>query len=277
MAELETLLALVEGWVDTVVADGGRRPAARRGRAARDAAPPPGHRRAGRADLRHPDRPGAAAAPAAGRRRPVARASARPAAPTAGTRCGRTRICCRRGRTWTTRPASSTGTSSSPSCWPGSTTSTTSCWRDRRARRADRPGRAPTTGPTRRGAEATERRRRRRRARRRTPPARTDGLRPPGQGRTRTRPRQTELDGLHRLIPESTACRSMVASSSSSNSRFSHGRRGCPPAAAPTTRRPAPTSPARRAAPRTAPAGPATGRDRRRCRSARGCGPAPPR
>ena len=55
---------------------GGRRPAARCVRAARDAAPPPRHRRPGRADLRHPDRPGAAAAPAARRRGALARPSA---------------------------------------------------------------------------------------------------------------------------------------------------------------------------------------------------------
>ena len=57
----------------------GRRPApAVRGRAARDAAPPPGHRRTRRADLRHPDRPGAAAPPAAGRLPAVGLAHRRP-------------------------------------------------------------------------------------------------------------------------------------------------------------------------------------------------------
>ena len=50
---LETLLALVEGWVDVVVDDAVGRPPARRGRAARDAAPPPRLRRPGGADLRH--------------------------------------------------------------------------------------------------------------------------------------------------------------------------------------------------------------------------------
>ena len=74
LARLETLLALIEGWVDAVVADavGERLPGA--GGAARDAAPAPGVRRAGRADLRHRGRAGAAAAPAAGGRRAVAAA-----------------------------------------------------------------------------------------------------------------------------------------------------------------------------------------------------------
>ena len=74
LARLETLLALIEGWVDAVVADAvGRAPAGRRG-AARDAAPPPRFRRAGRADVRHDRRARAAAAPAARGRRAVAAA-----------------------------------------------------------------------------------------------------------------------------------------------------------------------------------------------------------
>ena len=74
---LETLLALVEGWVDARRRAGGRRAAARRGRAAREHAPPPRLRRSGRADLRHPRRARAAAPPAARRRRAVAARSAR--------------------------------------------------------------------------------------------------------------------------------------------------------------------------------------------------------
>ena len=74
LARLETLLALVEGWVDAVVADavGERLPGA--GRAARDAAPSARLGWTGRADLRHRRRPGAAAAAAARRRRVVAAA-----------------------------------------------------------------------------------------------------------------------------------------------------------------------------------------------------------
>ena len=65
LRRLETLLALVEGWVDAVVQDaaGERMPGRRR--AARGVAAPAGHRRAGRADLLDPGRAGAAAAPAA--------------------------------------------------------------------------------------------------------------------------------------------------------------------------------------------------------------------
>ena len=56
LERLETLLALIEGWVQTVVTDalGDRHP--RHVRAERDAAPAPRHRRARRADVRHAGR-----------------------------------------------------------------------------------------------------------------------------------------------------------------------------------------------------------------------------
>ena len=77
LERLETLLALVEGWVQTVVtaALGDRIP----GTAAlsRDAAAPAGHRRTGRADLRDAGRPGAAAPQDAGSRRAVGAADRR--------------------------------------------------------------------------------------------------------------------------------------------------------------------------------------------------------
>ena len=88
LARLETLLALVEGWVDDVVGGGRGRPAARGRGAAGDAAPAPGHRRAGRADLRHPGRAGAAAAPAAGGRDAVADAARAARARRAATSSG---------------------------------------------------------------------------------------------------------------------------------------------------------------------------------------------
>ena len=65
LARLETVLALVEGWVATVVATRPQRPAAAGRRARRGDQAPPRHRRAGRADVRHAGRPGTAAAPAA--------------------------------------------------------------------------------------------------------------------------------------------------------------------------------------------------------------------
>ena len=108
LARLETALALVEGWVDAVVHAAAKPRLPSAGRAARDAAPPPRHRRPGRADLRHADRPGAAAAPAARRAPRCGRRSPTRAASTAATRCGRTRTCCRPPTTWTTRTASST-------------------------------------------------------------------------------------------------------------------------------------------------------------------------
>ena len=83
---LETLLALIEGWVQTVVTDALGRPDPRHVGAERDAAPATRHRRAGRADLRHPGRPGTAAAQAAGGRRAVGEADRRPSVPTPATR-----------------------------------------------------------------------------------------------------------------------------------------------------------------------------------------------
>ncbi len=65
LARLETMLALVEGWVATVVERGGGQPAAAGGRAGRGDPAAPGGGRAGRAHVRHAGRPGTAAAPAA--------------------------------------------------------------------------------------------------------------------------------------------------------------------------------------------------------------------
>ena len=78
LQRLETMLALVEGWVDEVVgqATAQRMPAG--GCAGRDRTPGPGHRRAGRGHVRHPGRARAAAAPDAGRRQPVGRGARRP-------------------------------------------------------------------------------------------------------------------------------------------------------------------------------------------------------
>ena len=252
MAELETLLALVEGWVDTVVAEavGDRLPGAPR--AARDAAPSPGHRRTGRADLRHPDRPGAAAAAAACRRRPVAGDRRRPRHRRPGRAVGAPRSAAdrqgpgrsrrfRRPGQAVRRAAGRAGRHRDRSCWatPGdpSRTATDPAPTDQDAR--------PTTA----------------RHRRRPGPAPTS-RRPAPPGRLT----QTALDGLHRLIPESTACCSMTASSSSSKARLPIGGEVVLQLLAPTTRRPAPRSPARPAAPRPAPSAPATGRARRRSR-----------
>ena len=118
LRRLETLLALVEGWVDAVVpaAADDRLPGGRR--AARDDAPPTGHRRPGRADLRHPGRPGAAAAPAAGGRRAVGGDGPAHGAPGA-TACGPTPTCCPPPTTstirWTSSPARASTTSSTRS------------------------------------------------------------------------------------------------------------------------------------------------------------------
>ena len=94
LERLETLLALIEGWVQTVVADalGDRIPGTsalsetlRRRRA---------HRRARRADVRDAGRAGAAAAQAAGGRGAVGAADRRPSAPTPATGSGSTPTCC---------------------------------------------------------------------------------------------------------------------------------------------------------------------------------------
>ncbi len=65
LVRLETALALVEGWVATVVSAAAAGPADPRGSAGRGGQAAPGHRRAGRADVRDARRAGAAAAPAA--------------------------------------------------------------------------------------------------------------------------------------------------------------------------------------------------------------------
>ena len=114
------LLALVEGWVDAVVDARPSTALPSRLRAARDRPPPPGHRRSGRADLRHARRPGAAPAPAARGRRALGGARRSAAAPTVATRSGSTPTCCPAPRTSTTRRRSSPA----PGRWtcPASTT-----------------------------------------------------------------------------------------------------------------------------------------------------------
>ena len=78
LARLETLLALVEGWVDDVVDQAIAGSAAVGGPAARDDAPPPRRRRPGRADVRDAGRPGAATAPGPRGGDPVGRRARRP-------------------------------------------------------------------------------------------------------------------------------------------------------------------------------------------------------
>ncbi len=103
LARLETVLALVEGWVATVVDAVASHPAAAGQCARRGDQAAPGHRRPGRADLRHAGRPRAAAAQAPGGRGDLAAVSPIPAACRAGTPSGRILICCRPRRISTTR------------------------------------------------------------------------------------------------------------------------------------------------------------------------------
>ena len=112
LARLETLLALVEGWVATVVDDAAADRLPQAGALRRGDPAPPGHGRARRAHVRHPGRPGTAAAPAARGGRDLAAADRVRGARRAGTRCGRTRTCCPPPRTSTTRTGS----------WPGGPT-----------------------------------------------------------------------------------------------------------------------------------------------------------
>ena len=135
LERLETLLALIEGWVQTVVDRRARRPDPRRVGAERDAAPPARHRRTRRADLRDAGRPGTAA-PQAARGRGAVGAAHR----------GRRRRCPRR-RVAAPRPAARFR-------------------RPRRARRFHRPGRSAATpaassrrSPTSRRAAGRRRRR----------------------------------------------------------------------------------------------------------------------
>ena len=78
LQRLETMLALVEGWVDEVVAQATAAADAVRRRAGRDRTPGPGDRRAGRGHLRHAGGAGAATTPDAGRRQSVGRRPRRP-------------------------------------------------------------------------------------------------------------------------------------------------------------------------------------------------------
>ena len=109
LERLETLLALIEGWVQTVVADalGDRIPGTsalsetlRRRRATGGPA---------EQTFAHPGRARAAAPQAAGGRGAVGATDRRPSAPMPATRCGSTPICCPAPRISTNRPASSTG------------------------------------------------------------------------------------------------------------------------------------------------------------------------
>ena len=150
LARLETALALVEGWVDAVVHAAAEAAPAVGRRAARDAAPPPGDGRPGRADVRHADRSGAAPAPAAGRLPAVGLAHGRARASTAGTACGRTRTCCRRPPTWTTRTASCTASSWTSPSW-------TRCSARRRAAPRGKPDLTKDSGRRRGRLRATTR------------------------------------------------------------------------------------------------------------------------
>ena len=106
LERLETTLALVEGWVDEVVGQATAERMPDRRQAAGGRPPPPRRGRTGRADLRHPGRPRAAAPPAARR---LARCGARCAparAPRPATASGCTPTCCPPPPTSTTRWAS---------------------------------------------------------------------------------------------------------------------------------------------------------------------------
>ena len=107
LARLETMLALVEGWVATVVAAAADGPAAAGGRAGRGHPPPPGHRRSRGTDVRDPGRAGTAAAAAARGWRDLAGGSPPSAGWPAGTRSGLTPTCCPQRTTSTIRTGSS--------------------------------------------------------------------------------------------------------------------------------------------------------------------------
>ena len=129
LRRLETLLALVEGWVDTVVAAAAadRLPGPRG--AGRDDAPAPGHRRPGRADLRHAGRAASCARAGCATPPPSGAPWRSSTAAASATGCGRTRTCC---------PPPTTSTSRWTS-WPARAW-TTSC-------RAHRRRRGPREGP----------------------------------------------------------------------------------------------------------------------------------
>ncbi len=94
IARLETLLALVEGWVDDVVGPGDRRAPAVRGAAARDDPSSASSRGAGGEDLRDPRRHGASSSTGPRGGHPVRRRACRPRASMPATRSGRTPTCC---------------------------------------------------------------------------------------------------------------------------------------------------------------------------------------
>ena len=93
LARLETMLALIEGWVDVVTAAATDAPAEER-RDRRDRAPPPRGRRPGRVGVRHPRRTRAAPAPPARGGRDVAGGDGCGRRRASATRCGRTPTSC---------------------------------------------------------------------------------------------------------------------------------------------------------------------------------------
>ena len=107
LARLETVLALVEGWVATVVDSAAAEPAAAGRRPGRGDQAAPGHGRPGRADVRDAGRPGVAAAAAARGRGDLAWPDRRPRQSAAGKRSGPTPTCCPRRTISTIRTDSS--------------------------------------------------------------------------------------------------------------------------------------------------------------------------
>ena len=156
LERLETLLALIEGWVQTVVTDalGDRIPGT--SALSRDAAPAPRHRRPRRADLRHAGRTGTAAAQAARGRGAVGAADRRPSAPTPATRCGSTPTCCPAPTTSTSPRASSTASSAATPAASTRRSPTSRRTRKARHRRSTtEPGRSGGLWITRRGSSTS--------------------------------------------------------------------------------------------------------------------------
>ena len=274
LASLETLLALVEGWVDTVVAEavGERLPGAsalRETMRRRRAAGGPGG-----ADLRHPDRARAAPAPAAGRRRSVAGDRRLARHRRARRALGATRDLLPTGsdlddpagfvdrdRQFNELLAGLGDFDTPPICCPTG-----------RAAERDRPDAAdtdldPTDEADRRTRDRTAPKDLGRSLTSRRPPGPTGlrSTRPAGPVLDACRAAQAELDRLQRSMPDSTAWWSMVASSSSAKS--SRSTAATLSSSWPTDDAPTSTDVTRcRAAPRPAPSGPGSDRDRPRRR-----------
>ena len=137
LERLETMLALIEGWVQTVVtaALGDRIPGTA---ALGDAAPPPRHRRARRTDLRHAGRPGAAAPQDAGGGGAVGAADRGGVGVDARDAVWQHPTCCPAPPTSTSPPGSSTGSSAvTPAGW-----TSTRRWRNSKSDSED-----PDAGP----------------------------------------------------------------------------------------------------------------------------------